>query len=193
MRLAFRMADHEVLHVISSSSDSSIVAEVLETRLMRKYRYFLSFESFKGELHHSPKHPENSRLTLEIDAKSVLCRDRSLRKNRQRRVTAYVRDQVLNASAHPVIQFASHQISAKPLRGLVVEGLLSARGTTGALKMNAVFTSTGNDRLEIDGDATFLLSGFGITAPSAFFGMVKTSDEILIHLRLYARPESFPG
>jgi polyisoprenoid-binding protein YceI len=187
VRLAFRMADHEVLHMISSSNDSAIVAEVLERRLTRKYKYFLSFENFKGELHYSANRPEKSRLTLDIDAKSIVCRDRSLRKNKQRRVTEYVRDLVLKAGEFPVIQFASHQISAKPLRGLAVEGVLTVRSTTGALKLNAVFTSTGPDRLEIEGDSTLRLSAFGITAPSAFFGMVKTSDEILIHLRIYAK------
>jgi polyisoprenoid-binding protein YceI len=199
MRLAFRMPDPEVLHVISSSNDSSIVAEVLETRLMRKYKYFLFFEDFKGELQYSPKHPERSRLTLDIDVKSVVCRDRSLKKNKQRRVTEYVRDSILNAGSYPLIQFASYQISAKPLRGLAVEGVLTVRGTTGKVKLNAVFTSTGSERLEIEGDSTLRLSAFGLTAPSSLFGMVKTSDEVLIHLRVYARaaaegvPQAFAG
>lgn len=186
MRMAFRMADREILHVISSSNHSRIVAEVLETRLMRKRKYFLPFDNFKGELHYSPNHPERSRLTLDVDATSVSCRDRSLREVKQGRVTEQVQDSVLNARAHPMIQFSSYQITIKALRGLLIEGALSIRGTTRALKLNAVFTPTSEDGLEIEGDSILRLSEFGIKAPSLLFGMVETSDHVLVHLHLYA-------
>jgi polyisoprenoid-binding protein YceI len=186
MRFALKMADHEILHAISSSDDSAIVAEVHETRLMRKYKYFLAFENFRGELHYVPNHPEKSRLTLDLDARSVSCRDRSLRESKQRRVAEYVREQILNAGTYPAIQFSSYQISAKALRGFAVEGVLTVRGTTRAFKMNAVISPASADRLEIEADSLFRFSEFGAKAPSSLFGMVETSDQVLIHLRLYA-------
>jgi polyisoprenoid-binding protein YceI len=189
MRLRLRMPDREILHVISSSTDSIIAAQVLETRLMRKYKYFVFFENFKGDLHYFPNHPERSRLTLDIDATSVRCRDRSIRESKQRWISEYVRDSVLNASAHPGIQFASYQISAKALRGMVVEGVLTVRGTTRVLKMNAVFTPVGADRLEIETDSIFRFSEFGVKPPSSLFGVVETSDQVLMHLHLYAAPQ----
>lgn len=186
MRLRLRMTDRDVLHSISSLTDSMIVAQVLETRLMRKHKYFVSFDNFKGELHYFPKHPERSRLALDIDATSVTCRDRSLRESKQRRVADYVRDSVLDAGAHPGIQFASYQMSAKALRGMNVEGVLTVRGTTRVLKMNAVFTRIKTDRLEIEADSLFRFSEFGVKPPSSLFRMVETSDQVLVHLHLYA-------
>ncbi len=186
MRLRFRMTDHDVVHSISSVTDSMIVAQVLETRLMRKRKYYLCFENFRGELHYFPNHPERSRLTLDIDATSVACRDKSLRGSKQRQVTEYVRESVLDAAAHPAIQFASYQISHKPLRGMVVEGVLTVRGTTRVLKMNAVFTPARTNGLEIEADSIFRFSEFGVKPPSSLFKMVETSDQVLVHLHLYA-------
>jgi polyisoprenoid-binding protein YceI len=180
------MTDSDVVHSISSLTDSMIVAQVLETRLMRKHKYFVCFESFKGELHYCPNHPERSRLTLNIDAASVACRDKTLRGSKQRRVADYVRESVLNASAHPGIQFASYQISTKAIRGMTVEGVLTVRGTTRVIRMNAVFTPRRPDRLEIEADSLLRFSEFGVKPPSSLFGMIETSDQVLVHLQLHA-------
>jgi polyisoprenoid-binding protein YceI len=184
------MTDRDVLHSISSLTDSMIVAQVLETRLMRKHKYFICFENFKGELHYFANRPERSRLTLDIDAASVACRDKSLRGSKQRRVTEYVRGSVLDAATHPNIQFASYQMSTKALRGMVVEGVLTVRGTTRVIKMNAVFSPLKTDRLEIEADSLFRFSEFGVKPPSALFGIVETSDQVLVHLQLHAMPQA---
>lgn len=186
MRLRLRMADRDVLHSISSQTDSMIVAQVLETRLMRRHKYFVCFENFEGELHYFPNHPERSRLTLNIEAGSVACRDKTLRGSKQRRVTEYVRELVLDAGAHPGIQFASYQISTKALRGMTIEGVLTVRGTTRMIKMSAVFTPLKPDRLEIEADSLFRFSEFGVKPPSALFGIVETSDQVSVHLQLHA-------
>lgn len=187
VRITSRMGNRDVLHVISSRDDSTIVAQVHETRLMRKRKYFLWFESFRGELHFSADHPERSRLTIDIEAASVVCRDRSLRAKKQRRLTDCVRDVALNADVHPSIQFSSSRVVVKALRGVVVEGLLTLRGATGAVKMNAVFHPAGTNRLDIEADSAFRLSEFGIKAPSSLFGMRETSDQVLIHLQMRAK------
>ena len=188
MRLAFRMAIREVLHTISSSSESAIAVEVFETRLMRKHKHTLVFESFTGELHFTPDHPERSRLTLDVDAKSVVCRDRFLKANKQRRVAEYVRDLVLEANSHPNIHFFAERLSAKALRGYVMEGELKLRGTVRALKMNVVLNERKDDRLQIDADARFQLSDFGIKPPSSLFGLIGTKDEVLVQMVLWTSP-----
>jgi polyisoprenoid-binding protein YceI len=183
------MAGREIPHVISSSSDSTIVAQVLEKRLMRKRKYFAYFEKFAGQLLYCPDDPKQSRLILDIDAGSIVCRDRSLRASRQRHITRYLRDSVLDAAAHPTIQFSSRQLCDKALRGMVLEGVLTARGTTRVLRMNAVFIPSGRDRLEIEADSIFRFSEFGVKAPSSLLGIGKTNDEVLVHLHLYAIPQ----
>ncbi len=188
MRLAFRMATQEVLHTISSSNESAIAIEVFETRLMRKHKHTLIFESFTGELHFRPDHPERSRLSLDVDAKSVVCRDRFLKQSKQRRVAEYVRDLVLEANSYPNIHFFSDRLSAKALRGYVMEGELNLRGTVRTLKMNVVLNERKDERLQIDADAKFQLSNFGIKPPSSLFGLIGTRDEVLVQMLLWTAP-----
>jgi polyisoprenoid-binding protein YceI len=182
------MANREVLHTISSSSESAIAVEVFETRLMRKHKHTLVFESFSGQLHFTPDHPERSRLSLDVDAKSVVCRDRFLKENKQRRVADYVRDLVLEANSYPSIHFCSDRMSAKALRGFVMEGELKLRGTVRALKMNVVLNARKDARLQIDADGKFQLSDFGIKPPSSLFGLIGTKDEVLIQMLLWTAP-----
>jgi polyisoprenoid-binding protein YceI len=153
---------------------------------MRKYKYFLSFESFTGEIHYFPNHPENSRLTLNIEAKSISCRNRRLRYNKQRHIAKYLRNLDRDAATHSLIQFSSRQVSVKPLRGLVVEGMLTVRGTACPFNLNTVIVPGSADRLEVEADSMFRLSDFGIKAPSSFFGLAKISDQALAQFRLNA-------
>jgi polyisoprenoid-binding protein YceI len=182
------MAEHGTLYTVSSSNDSSVFVEVAERRLFRRYKYFLSFGDFKGELHYSANQPENSRLTLNVDATSIRCPDQRLRPGRRRRIAEFVRDFVLDSARHPLIQFCSHQVSAKALRGFTVEGTLTVCGATRAFKMNAIIVPKRAGSLEVEADSLFQLSDLGIQAPSYFLGIVKTSDQALAQFRLTATP-----
>ncbi|MBV8709390.1 MAG: YceI family protein [Acidobacteriaceae bacterium] len=186
MRLVGRMVARELFYRLSSANDSTLVAQVQETRGLSKRQYFLWFDRFQGELQYCPSHPERCRLTLEIDAGSLTCRDQLLRTNQQRRLTACARDVVLQAHKHPVIYFSSARISVKALRGLVVEGKLRVRGTTRPHKVNVVVTPVEANYLEIEGDSLVQLSAFDISAPSSWFGLLRINDQVLIHWHLYA-------
>jgi polyisoprenoid-binding protein YceI len=186
------MADREIAYSISSANDSTIVAEVLQTRLLRQHKYFLAFGSFTGELRNFPDQPERSQLALDIDVMSISCRDGRLNASKQGRAVKYLRGLVKNAATASAIQFRSHRITPKALRGLVVEGMLTVHGVTRAFKMNAVFAAKSEGRLEIEADSIFRFSEFGIDAPSSLFGMVKTSDQAVIHFHLLAAREASP-
>jgi polyisoprenoid-binding protein YceI len=184
------MADCGILYSISSVNDSTIVAEVLQKRLLRQHKYFLAFERFTGELRNFPDQPERSQLALDIDAMSISCPDGRLSASKQRRVVEYLRGLLKNAATASGIQFRSHRITPKALRGLVVEGTLTVHGVTRAFKMNAVFAAKSEGRLEIEADSIFRFSEFGLDTPSSLFGMVKTSDQAVIHFHLHGAREA---
>jgi polyisoprenoid-binding protein YceI len=69
---------------------------------------------------------------------------------------------------------------------MTVEGVLTVRGTTRVIRMNAVFTPRRPDRLEIEADSLLRFSEFGVKPPSSLFGMIETSDQVLVHLQLHA-------
>src|ERR1700742_3471500 len=101
------MSDCVVKYSVLASTDSAIIVEVLHTKLLKKQKYVLSFDDFTGELYYVQNHPEKSRLTLEIAAQSITCRDRRLSAAKQRHVAKYVRDLVPNTTTPSTIQFSS--------------------------------------------------------------------------------------
>ncbi len=133
------MPASEALYTISPSNDSTVAIEVLKTGLLRKRRHLLVFEKFEGELSYVTEHPELSRVRLCVDSRSVVCRDRWLRKKKQEAVTRYAREAALAAS--PEIRFTSRQISPKPLRGFAVEGVLDICRVTRTVKVNITLTA----------------------------------------------------
>jgi polyisoprenoid-binding protein YceI len=180
------MSAWQTVYTISPSNDSTIALEIFKTGLMRGKKHMLFFENFAGELSFVREHPESSRLDISIDALSVTCRDQWLKPKQQLLVTKYAQNEALAAGRYPDIRFASTRISAKPLRGFVIEGVLTLRGTGRNVRVNVVLSDLKKGRFQIDGDATLRLSDFGIIPPSMLFGLVGTKDEALLRLLLWA-------
>jgi polyisoprenoid-binding protein YceI len=180
------MSAWQTVCTISPSADSTLALEVFKTGIMRRKKHILFFENFSGELSYVREHPESSRLDISIDAASVSCRDQWLKPRQRQAVTAYVRDKALAARQHPEIRFSSTRILAKPLRGFVIEGVLTLRGTGRNVRVNVVLTPMKRSRFQIDGDSTLRLSDFGIHPPSLLFGLAGTKDEALLRLLLWA-------
>lgn len=184
------MPDWRTVYTIGPSVDSTVALEIEKTGLKRGKKHLLFFENFRGELCYVPESPEASRLAISIDANSVACRDQWLSAKRQQQVTSFARQDALDATRHPDIRFASTRVSAKPLRGFVVEGVLTLRGIGRTLRVNVVIGPLKKGRFQVDGDATLLLSDFGIHPPSQLFGLVGTKDNALLRLLLWATEPS---
>jgi len=182
------MSVREVLYTISPSNDSTIAIELSKTGLMRKKRHTLFFEKFSGNLSYAADQPEVSRVSIVIDANSVVCRDTWLKARKQERVTQYARNEALLTDAHPELQFCSSRIAIKPLRGFAVEGELKVRGVLRMVKVNVVLNERKHDTIQVDGDTTIRLSDFGIQPPSSMFGLNGTKDEALVRILLWATP-----
>lgn len=178
----------ERLYTISPSTDSTLALEVSKTGMMRRKKHILFFENFSGTLHYVASRPEDSRATLTIDANSIACRDKWLKTGKQKSVTEYARRDALVTDAHSEIRFNSTRISAKPLRGFVVEGELKICDIGRMVKVNVVLTEKKHQAMQVDGDATLSLSDFDIKPPSLLFGLIGTRDEALVRLLLWARP-----
>lgn len=180
------MPEWQTLYTISPSLDSTLALEIFKTGLKRGKKHVLFFENFGGQLAYIHDCPESSRLDLTVDAASMVCRDPWLRPKQQKQVTSFAQTSALDAAHHPQIRFSSSRIAAKPLRGFVVEGVLTLRGTARNIRLNMVLTSRSRGRFQIDGDATLHLSDFDVRPPSSLFGLIGTSDEALLRVLLWA-------
>jgi len=153
---------------------------------MRRKKHLLFFEGFRGELCYVSDGLESSHVKIAIDTDSLVCRDKWLKPRRQDEICRYARNEVLAADRYPQITFASNRMTAKPIRGFTVEGDLKVRDMTRTVSVNVVVNQTKPQILQIDGDATFRLTEFGIRKPSSFLGLIGTKDEVLIRLLLWA-------
>ncbi|MGI8960966.1 MAG: YceI family protein [Bryobacteraceae bacterium] len=180
------MTAEQTFYTILPSNDSTLAVEVYKTGLMKRKKHLLFFEQFRGELCYAPEYPESSKVKLTIDTASLVCRDKWLNAKWQEKVSRYTRNKVLATDRYPHITFASNRVTIKRIRGFAVEGLLNIRDTTQTVNLNLVVNQTKSETLQIDGDAAFCLSQFGIRQPSSLFGLVGTKDEVLIRLLVWA-------
>lgn len=179
--------NREALYTILPSPDSTLAVEIVETGLTGSRKYMLFFEAFRGELAYDADRPENSRLNLLVDATHVLCRDAGLSAKKQQRVAEYARHEALACGRHPEIRFASTRLYSKPLRGFVVEGVLSLRGATCNVNVNVVLTEMKRQTIQLDGDAILRLTELGMTPPSRLFGLIRAKNEVLLRILLWAK------
>jgi len=184
------MPDRANFYTISPSADSTLAIELSKTGLSRRKTHLLFFEKFSGEMCCVENALAAFKLTLVIDAASLVCRGAGLSEKKRLAITEFARNNVLEANAHPEIRFTSHSIRAKPLRGFVVEGTLQIRGTTRTVEVSLVLSPRHKDSLQLDGDATLRLSDFALPRPSALFGLIGTRDEAAVRILLWAIPHT---
>ncbi|HEX4170540.1 MAG TPA: YceI family protein [Bryobacteraceae bacterium] len=178
------MSAPHTVYTISPSPDSTLAVETRKAGLKKEKHLFI-FERFSGTLVYDPERPLDTTLNLLIDARSVLCRDRSQKPKRAATLTRFAADQALATSRYPEIQLASKRFVAKPLRGFVAEASLHLHGVEHPIKANIGFGVRKNDRIQIDADAALCLSQFGIPRPSSLFGLIHTEDEIVLHALIW--------
>lgn len=180
------MTDWRTTYIIAPSVDSTVALEIEKTGLMRGKKHLLFFEDFHGELCYVAESPEASRMEMKIVACSVVCRDPWLSARQRQQVISFALRDALDAERHPEIRFASVRVSAKPLRGFVIDGVLTLRGVGRNVRVNVVIGPMKKGRFQVDGDATLKLSDFGVKPPSHMFGLAGTKDEALLRLLLWA-------
>jgi polyisoprenoid-binding protein YceI len=184
------MPDLSTVYTISPSNESTLAVEVMKSGLLnRRKKQTLYFESFSGQMQFVAGDLAASQIQLTLDARSIVCRDAQLSKKEKKAVAEFARGEVLAADLYPEIRYASTCIRAKPLRGFVVTGTLQIRGTVAEVNVNMTWNTKRNNQFQVDGDATMRLSSFGLPAPSKMFGLMRTMDEIVVHLLLWAIPE----
>jgi len=181
------MPEFPTVYTISPSTESTVAVEVLLTGLLgRKKKHTLSFENFNGQIRFAANDPAASHLLLTVDARSLVCRDAGFTEKQRRTIAEFAREQALEAERYPEIRYTSTCIRAKPLRGFVVAGILQIRGTTREVRINMAWSPKRNNQFQLDGDGAVRLSDFDLPRPSQKCGLIKTADEAMIHLLLWA-------
>ena len=154
------MPEEIVRYLIKPSAESTFTLEVSKTGLMAGKKHFLFFEQYSGEVDYDPQHPENSRVSLTVEARSVTCKD------------AWVK------------------ITGKSKGQYEIQGNLTVRGITKPIAFAAAAKPSGIERLEIDGDAQINLKDYGLTPPSAMLGLIGAKSKMTLRFLVWAEKTS---
>lgn len=123
------------------------------------------------------------RFDLEVPVTSLRCGNRQMERDMYR---------ALRSEANPVIEFrfdglvggVEHDIDAKNYRATVA-GELSLAGTSRKVRVPVVAERVTRDRFRLRARLALRMTDFGVTPPTALFGMVKARDDLVVTFDLY--------
>jgi polyisoprenoid-binding protein YceI len=181
------VAEETTRYQIRPSAESTFTLEVSKTGLMAGKKHFLFFEQYAGEVDYDSAHPENSKVRLTVEAKSVTCKDAWVKKKEERKkvVDAAVTD-MMAASQYPRLSFTSTRITSKSKGQFEIQGDLTVRGITKPITFVTAAKPSGIERLEIDGDAEISLKDYGLMPPSAMLGLIGTKSKMTLRFLVWA-------
>jgi polyisoprenoid-binding protein YceI len=184
------MPEESARYLIKPSAESTFTLEVSKTGLMAGKKHFLFFEQYSGEVHYDSKRPENSLVTLTVEAQSVTCKDAWVRKKEERKkiVDVAVGD-MMAAGQYPQLKFASTGITGKSKGQFEIQGDLTVRGVTKPITFVAAAKPSGIERLEIDGDAEINLKDYGLKPPAALLGLIGTKSKMILRFLVWAEKQ----
>lgn len=161
---------------IAPAEGTRFALEVEKTGLLSGKKHLIIFEKYAGKLELNPTALEQSKLTLEIDARSAVVKDEwSPAKGSLDKIYHEMQTTVLDSSKHPVITFASERITAKGGGKFEVTGPLTIKGIA---KPVVVLVEQKGDLYE--GSATVKLSDYKLKAPKAALGAIGTKDAMVV-------------
>jgi polyisoprenoid-binding protein YceI len=176
---------------IRPSAESTFTLEVTKTGLLAGKKHFLFFEQYAGEVDYNSERPENSKIRLTIEARSVTTKDAWVKKKEQRKnvVDTAVND-MMAASQYPRLTFSSTRITSKSKGQFEIQGDLTVRGITKPITFMTAAKPSGIQRLEIDGDARIDLKDYGLKPPSALLGLIGTKSKMTLRFLVWAEKSS---
>lgn len=180
------MPDQAARYQIQPSTESTFTLEVFKTGLQAGKKHFLFFEQYSGEIDYNHDHPETSKVRFTVDARSVTCKDKWVKPEDRKKVIAAALNDMMAASQHPQLAFASTRIAPKGKGLFEIQGHLTVRGIAKPIAFQAAVKPVGDTRLEIDGDAEISLKDYGLKPPSAMLGLVGTKDKMLLRFLVWA-------
>lgn len=101
-----------------------------------------------------------------------------------------VRD-ALEAKAHPVIRYELKSARVTTADGRVkveAAGQLTLAGVQKPFALHLQGSALENGRYRFQGSAPLLMSDFGIKAPTAMLGTLKTGDAVMLHFDVIGQP-----
>lgn len=173
------------VYTILPAAGSRLALVVEKTGLMSGRQHLFLFERYRGTLDYDPEAPERSRVDLVIEASSAVCKDTWVSAKDLQKIQKYALADMLDASQHPELHFASTAITRRGAATYLVEGMLTIRGIARPVVVNVTVDP---DVSAVDGSAVVKMRDYGLKPPTAALGAIGTRNEMKVDFRLLPVP-----
>ena len=180
------MPEETVRYTIRPSAESTLTLEVFKTGLLAGKKHFFFFEQYEGEIDYDAQRPDNSRVRMTIQARSITCKDTWVKPEDRKKILDAALNDMMAANQYPQLSFASTRIVTKSKGLYEIQGDLTVRGIAKPVTFQAAVKPVGSQRLEIDGDARISHKDYGLKPISRFGGIVGTKDQMLLRFLVWA-------
>lgn len=123
---------------------------------------------------------EISALQLSVDASSI---------KSGKRIMDNKTEDALLAKKHPKITFTYDAVQSVSADSVTVTGTLSIAGAEQQVELTGAWSLESGGKLRIQGAEALKMSSYGIDAPTAMMGTLKTGDEVTIAFNVLFSPE----
>jgi polyisoprenoid-binding protein YceI len=138
------------------------------------------FSKFKGTIVVDRDHPEQSSVTVTIDAASI---DTGIAKRDE-----HLREELFNVAKYPEITFKSRRVKQTGTNAGEITGDLTMRGVTRAITLNVQLISKGESTHWRVTTPPLKRSQFGLVFSKSAETVSMISDEVAVEIEIEARP-----
>lgn len=138
------------------------------------------FSKFKGTIVVDRDHPEQSSVTVTIDAASI---DTGIAKRDE-----HLRRELFNVAKYPEITFKSRRVKQTGANSGEIAGDLTMRGVTRAITLNVQLVSKGETTRWRVTTAPLKRSQFGLVFSKSAETVSMISDDVAVEIEIEARP-----
>jgi polyisoprenoid-binding protein YceI len=175
-------------YTVSPAPQTEFKLEVHKTGLMSGKVHLFTYERYRGSVHYVPDAPGESRVTMEIEAASVACRDTWIGDKDKAKVTAMALE-MMESEKHPWLKFVSQSVAPRGQGEFQVKGALTIKGITKPITVRVTVQPEGA-ALRVRGSAIVLRKDYGINPRAAVpFGLIGNKEEMPVTFNLLATPE----
>jgi polyisoprenoid-binding protein YceI len=185
--LVFGLAAHAAtLYDIRPQPGAQLALTVEKTGLYRGKKHLFLFEKYEGRLDFDAQKPEDSKIELTIDSRSLVCKDDWISESDRKSVVQTAFDDMLAVNRYSTMTFRGTSI--KPLGGdrYEVQGTLTIRDLPKPNVVSVQLTVLNSSQLKLSGTATIRLTDYKLKPPSAILGAIGTKDDMTLNFVVIA-------
>jgi polyisoprenoid-binding protein YceI len=184
--IGFGLRAQGAAYRITPDASSKFELLVKKTGLMSGKVHVFAFPQVSGELQFNEAAPEQSKITLRIDAAGIQCKDDWVSEKDRAKVLEEATGNMLQVIRHKELVFVSKSIRRQSDGGFAVDGDLSIRGVPKPATVQVRLQPGGQGKLRFTGESVIDMTAWGLKPPRAALGAIGTDKLMTVRFAMDA-------